>query len=100
MGFDVFPGWPTAISCKLIKLGPLIDEDLVDGEARGSEQTQRLGLHGIRQADGERERLRLRHLRTPVLFLPKRSPAFHIQPVRLFCATASRTADQQARHDS
>src|SRR6266849_8886499 len=93
MAFDLFPGRPTAIPGKLIQLGPQVDKDLVDGEVTGIQQTQRLGLQGIGQADGKRERLRLGHVTTPVW----QAPASRTRPGRLFFGNASRRADRQRR---
>jgi hypothetical protein len=47
VAFNLLPGWPRPISGKKVKLRPQVQNDLINGDAAGIEEAQRLGLHPI-----------------------------------------------------
>ncbi len=65
--FHLLPSRASALCGKEIKLRPEVGDHLIDGDAACMKPPQRLSLHGIGQANGKREHLRLGHVTPPVL---------------------------------
>src|SRR5262249_34934684 len=93
MFLHLLPGQPSAILGKEIERRPQVPDDLIDSNHTFIEETQRPSLHGVGQANGKRECLRLSHCLHPVV----RAPVSHNLRALFVCENASRTIDQQRR---